>query len=55
MYNDDGHSGSFVLSDDSPLIVNLPYLFEYTFNMDPLLEGLDVRFKLEAENEIGST
>lgn len=36
-------------------IANNPYLFEHVFTLPVLLSGLNVRFKLQATNERGST
>jgi hypothetical protein len=55
MYNDDGLNGAFVLSTDSPLISNQPYLFEYTFTLGAGFTSRIVRFKLEAYNVAGSS
>lgn len=54
MYNTDGLGGPFLLSTDSPLIANQPYLFEFQFDLTAQ-SGLIVKFKLEATNAIGST
>jgi len=40
---------------DPEVISNNPYLFEHTFTLPIALSGLNVRFKLQATNERGST
>jgi len=40
---------------DPEVISNNPYLFEHTFTLPVALSGLNVRFKLQATNERGST
>lgn len=55
VWRDDGLNGAFSVSLDPALIGNNPYIFEHTFVLPSTLSGLNVRFRLEATNERGST
>lgn len=52
---DDGANGDFLVNMEPLAIANNPYLFEHVFTLPVELTGLNVRFKLLATNERGST
>lgn len=55
IFRDDGANGDFTTNMNPEVIANNPFLFEYTFTLPNTLTSLNVRFKLQATNERGST
>jgi len=55
VFRDDGAGADINVNMESASVANKPYLFQYTFTLGSSYEGLEMRFQLQATNDIGST